>query len=198
MSYTQEQLAQAANEGSKKVAEAFERLSGISTSVDTSSVAKLPLSEILEKVNPNDEHAVVIYSQFIDAKPTPGISILLLSREGALALVDLLNQLPVGTTGIMKSIDRSALKETLNILSNSYMTALAEAVDIEVGLSVPNMITATRLKDILLNSTKIDENESSEGLLFKSEITIGQSLIQASLYIVFNKIFFQPEKENLE
>ncbi|MDD4531486.1 MAG: hypothetical protein PHH21_02135, partial [Candidatus Pacebacteria bacterium] len=129
--------------------------------------------------------AIIAYGQLLSG--IAGVSLLLLSRENALALVDLLNQQAVGTTGILKDIDRSAIKETLNILSNSYMTALADESDVDLGLGVPNMITAERMKDIIAAVIKKDSREGDNAIIFETVLTISKHKIKASLFLLFNE-----------
>lgn len=102
-------------------------------------------------------------------------------------LVDLLNQQEVGTTGILKDIDRSAIKETLNILSNSYMTALSETAHLDLGLGVPNMITIERMKDIVDTLVVKGSKTDDEAIIFETVLVITEHKIKASLYLLFNK-----------
>ena len=185
MEFTEKILEKASIEGSEKVAEAFSKLSSSKVEVSVSQVEKMPLSASLDKINIPEEQAVAVYAQLMSG--LPGAAILMMSREDALALVDLLNQQPVGTTGILKDIDRSAIKETLNILSNSYITALAESADVKIRIDVPYMISPDRLKGIisfLLNQETIKDDSA---IIFETTLIITQHQARASLYLLFSQ-----------
>lgn len=186
MQFSQEILQQAAISGSQKVASAFAKISGAKAEVVASEVKTVTANEALEKIKPQGEYSIVVYAQLLDA--VSGASFLIVPRESALALVDLLNQQPVGTTGILKDIDRSALKEILNILSNSYMTSLSETANITIGLGVPTMITADRLTDNIGGIlTKGEDNPSDTAVVFETVTTIAQYKVVASIYIIFSQ-----------
>ena len=185
MEFTEKILEKASIEGSAKVAEAFSKLSSSKVEVSVSQVEKMPLLASLDKINIPEGQAVAVYAQLMSG--LAGAAILMMSREDALALVDLLNQQPVGTTGILKDIDRSAIKETLNILSNSYITALAESADVKIRIDVPYMISPDRLKGIisfLLNQQTIKDDSA---IIFETTLFITQHKVKASLYLLFSK-----------
>jgi len=184
MEFNKEVLQQAADEGSKNVASAFSKLANAQVEVVVSQAQAVPFGDLLERVKPPEGHSIVVYAQALTGN---GVSILTMSREDALALVDLLNQQAVGTTGILKDIDRSAIKETLNILSNSYVTALADSAKIELTVDVPNMITSSRLQDIINDLLKGPDGQNSDAIIFESELSIAKYEIKTALYFIFNK-----------
>ncbi|MEK7453112.1 MAG: hypothetical protein AAB614_02645 [Patescibacteria group bacterium] len=193
MEFKKEILQKAADEGSAKVAEAFSKFSNSSVEVSVSKVETISLRKSIDRIKPPADHAVVVYAQLLLG--ASGASLLTLSREDALVLVDLLNQQPVGTTGILKDIDRSAIKETLNILSNYYVTALAESSMIKLVLGVPNMITSARLGSIL--DTLMDKltNETDSAVIFETTLVITNHKVKANLYLIFNEKLFDLIKE---
>lgn len=185
MEFEKEVLQKAASNGSLKVAEAFSKFSGSEVRADVSKVETVSLQKSLDLIKSPSGQMVVVYAQLLSG--LPGASILMLSQKDAAALVDLLNHQPVGTTMILKDIDRSAIKETLNILSNSYMTALAESAHLKLGLGVPNMITSSRLNDIVDDLIKKGAKEGDDAVVFDSTLTITEHKIKADLYILFNE-----------
>lgn len=66
--------------------------------------------------------------------------LLLLTRESALSLADMLLQKQPGTSKVLSEIDNSAIKETGNILSGAYMNALNEFLGLMLLPSVPNLV----------------------------------------------------------
>lgn len=193
MQFEKEILQKAADKGAKKVAEAFSKLSGSSATVEISKVEIVPVGEATERIKRPTEQAIVTYGQLLSG--ISGVSLLIISRESALVLVDLLNQQPVGTTGILKDIDRSAIKETLNILSNSYMTALAEESGIDLGMGVPGMITAERIDDIIAAVVKKGAKAEDSAVIFETMLVITNHKVRASLYLLFNERLIEVMKK---
>ncbi len=66
--------------------------------------------------------------------------VLLLTRESALSLADMLLQKKSGTTKVLSEIGSSAIKETGNILAGAYLNALNEFLGILLLPSVPNLV----------------------------------------------------------
>ncbi len=66
--------------------------------------------------------------------------LLLLTRESAISLADMLLQNPPGTTKVLSEVGNSAIKETGNILSGAYMNALSEFLGMMLLPSVPSLV----------------------------------------------------------
>jgi chemotaxis protein CheY-P-specific phosphatase CheC len=181
MEFSEKTLQGVADKGSTKAAKAFSTIAKTDVDVSTSVVKTILFKDLIKTITPTKEHSIVVYAQ---AMTGDGVSILTMSREDALMLVDLLNQQAVGTTGILKDIDRSAIKETLNILSNSYVNALSEDANIELTVDVPAMIISNRLSSILETSLK---DPKDKAVVFESTLSISQYELKTSLYLIFNK-----------
>lgn len=195
MQFERKILQKAADAGAKKVTEAFSKLSGVEVKAEVSKVEAMALNEALEYLRPREVQAVVVFSQLITGEPIHGASLLTMSRESALALVDILNQQEIGTTGILKDIDRSALKETLNILSNAYLTALAEISGVELKLSAPMMITSTRLEDIIDIAMETKEKGKSWAVLFETVMSFMRYKVQTRLVLLFDEGIYKAMVE---
>lgn len=66
--------------------------------------------------------------------------LLLLTRESALNLVDMLLQNKPGSTKVLSEVGNSAIKETGNILAGAYMNSLNEFLGLMLLPSVPNLV----------------------------------------------------------
>jgi chemotaxis protein CheC len=90
--------------------------------VETMMVDFLPISKIPERVGGPDKLSMGIYLRMMG--DIGGTSLLMLSRESSLTLVDILYERQCGTTEILNQDDRSALGEIGNVLTASYLTEL--------------------------------------------------------------------------
>ena len=178
-SFTTEQLHQAAQEGEKEASKALSTLAGQDVSVGTKQAGMVKGSDIQSSLEAVAEHSVVAYTQAIEG--LTGVSILVLEREEALTLVDLFNKRPQGTTKVMQELDRSTIKETLNILANSYIRGLANSAQITIKLDVPHIVTKDRIQEL---QTSVSDG-GKDGLLFNTNMSVSQADFNIKLLFFF-------------
>lgn len=176
-------IKKAAEDGSLKASNALSQLTKKSVSIINSKVQTVPASQISTFLKSSDENQLMVYAQLLSG--VPGISLLAIAKNGALNLVDILNNRPLGSTSILKEIDRSALKETLNILSNSYMNSLSGPLGICLGLSVPKLVTQSRIEDIAQELNKGTSTQPQTAIVFETILKLSEIEIKVSLYLLF-------------
>lgn len=184
MRFEEKVLKNAAKNGSDQVAQSLSKFSKSDVDISISGVKTIPFEEFISDTKEVESQAVIVYAQILTG--VEGVSVLMLSRENALTLIDLLNQQEVGTTSILTDIDRSAIKETLNILSNSYITSLADSANIDIGVSLPRMITSKRLKDIVKIVLKKEPLPEDSTIVFETVLKITEHKINVNLLLLFN------------
>ena len=158
MIFKKEVLETALRASGVKVSEAFAMLAKGEVKVTSAEVVVEDKDALLEKILSREASSVIAYSQLMS--DINGLALLMLTREDALTLVDILNQREVGTTGVLMEIDRSAIKETLNILSNTQLTALSKMADENLGLGVPYMMPLNNLKLVLSKIKEAQKNKT--------------------------------------
>jgi len=190
ISFTVEQIKAAAEEGQKDAARALSSLAKRSVDIDTSEARLVDVEQISSSVENLEKEAIVVYTQTIPG--TDGLSFLSLDRKDALALVDLFNQREKGTTHILTDLDYSTLTETLNILANSYINALARKANETILLSVPK----TTNKDMIskLTNDLLTDNNQALGVLFGTDLKIEDEGFSVGLFF----FFLTPIVENTE
>ena len=182
MQINQADLARASQAGSLKVSEAFSKFAKQPVSVTVSEAKMVPISAIFEALKIGSEKSVVVYTQVISG--IPGVSMLMLEREQALTFIDLLSGQPRGTTGIMLESDRSAIKETLNILSNAYLEALSSLTKQRLLTTIPHMILAGSLQKILEQDQSLG---AGQAVIFKTVLSVATQKIEATLFMIFSE-----------
>lgn len=185
MKFSKELLQKVADEGGVEVSRAFSKLSKEEVSVETSVIEVVSYDFIIDNFKAGSEHAVITYAQTIEG--IEGVSLLSMSREAALSLVDLLNQKEIGTTGVLMDLDRSAVKETLNILSNSYLNYLSKNMDTSLMFGEPYMMTASNIANVIGHLRGKSISGEDDVINFKTILSINKHEIKAQLYIFFNK-----------
>jgi len=106
--------------------------------IEMSNIELIPVEQIASRVGQRNMLVTGIYLRL--RGELLGTSLLFFSRESALLLADILNNRELGTTTVMRQIDRSALGEMGSILTASYFNALTELLDINVEISVPSVV----------------------------------------------------------
>ena len=162
-----EVLNSVANLGSKKVSESLSKLSKETVEVGSVAAKMASIKMISDEISIDDDKAVISYAQMISG--INGMALLTIPREEALILVDLLSNVEVGSTGVFMDIDRSAIKETLNILSNSFLTILAKELKSEFMIGSPRMVPTTSIMELL---EKVSETDNSEAVFFNTSLKI--------------------------
>ena len=183
----------AAEIGSAEAAKALTRMSKKTVAVVATEVKTMELKGVATELEPLAKQPVIAYAQLLAG--VPGASLLILSRENTLMLVDLLSERQVGTTGILQAVDLSAIEETLNVLSNSYMTALAESLGIKLGLSAPRVVTAARISEIVVELLRGESKAPLQAVVFKTSMDIPPHQIKIHLFVLVSAELEKMVKE---
>ena len=131
-------LAEAGNIGSGHAAIALSQLLGRKIMIAVTKVRIASLKEFKETIGGEEILIAGIYLKVLgDAQ---GSIILVLKRESAFFLVDVLLNQKLGSTRILSEMEQSALKEVGSILSASYLNALSDLMKITLIPSVPRMV----------------------------------------------------------
>ena len=130
-------LAEAGNIGSGHAAIALSQLIGRKIMVAVTNVRILPIDNYTRLIGKSDSLIMGIYLRVLG--DVQGAILLVLLREPALNLIDVLMNQKIGTTKILGEIEQSALKEAGSILSASYLNAISDLMKLTVIPSVPRM-----------------------------------------------------------
>lgn len=160
------ELKQAAEEGEKAASEALSVMSKLNVMVSTQKQRVLEGEPAKNAMGQVEAGTVSAYTQAITG--LEGTSVLTMDRKDALNLVDLFNGRTPGTTVVMNELDRSTVKETLNILSNSYIVELAKLKGVSILLSVPRMVTKNGFQNVVGSATV----DSAQVLLFETLLAV--------------------------
>jgi len=179
MEIEKEHIEKAVNVGSEKAAEALYHMTGVKVKVSATEIKTVSLSELSSTLSISKDY-LVARSQ-ID-KDLEGVSLLAISEKNTLILADLLSGRTLGTSRIIKDIDRSALKETLNIISNAYIVSLGEVLDVfNINILPPSLTEAEYiLKDLQDTFTK-----DGNAVILKTVLNLYDTDLEADLYFIF-------------
>lgn len=175
-----EQLKASSILGENKASESLSVLAKRSVKVGTTDVKNISGMDARKALDEAKAYPVVAYSQALSG--LEGVVLLAMDRQDALDMVDLFNNRPKGTTVVMQELDRSTIRETLNILSNSYITPLAKELQHPVMLDVPRMITQGNV-DKVIDSSKVEMG--TEAVFFGTKLNVEGEEFQVKLHFLF-------------
>ena len=123
--------------GSAHAATALSQLAEKKITITVPKVRVVPLKEISDLIGPPETLVATIYMRLLGE--LEGMAMIIFLRDSALNLVDILMKRPPKSTKILRKMDRSALKEAANIMTGSFVTALAEFLNISIIQSTPQL-----------------------------------------------------------
>lgn len=176
-------LKQAAERATQDASQALSTLVGHEVTATTTLASYLPLNKLVILATNEKKHQIVAFSQLISG--IKGAALLVMDYADALLLVDSLLKRPAGTTTNLAKIEESAIKEMLNILSNSQLTALAKQLHITVNVLPPHMISPERIGHALDYLTS-HEGENADIVVFETSLVVTGQASQVAMFIVFD------------
>lgn len=117
---------------------AFSELIGSKVEIKLSDLEMVPVDMVSGKLGHKNMLVTGIYIRI--RGDVTGTSLLFFPRDSALMLADILNDREVGSSNVLKEIDRSALAEFGSILTASYLNAISDMLDLNVEMSVPSIV----------------------------------------------------------
>jgi chemotaxis protein CheC len=111
--------------------------------------------------------------------------LLMLGRDAALALVDLMHGHEVGTARSMGHDEEALLRHVASILISAYLAAIARMADLDVLPSGPSL--AFDMAGALLEAVVIEaELDATEAMLVRTEFVDEGKSVEAALFLVPN------------
>lgn len=170
--------------GAGHAANALSQLTGRKIMISVPEVKVVPLKEIVELVGPPESMVAVVYMKVVG--DTQGRSLQIFPRQSAFKLVDILMKRPVGQTNFLNETDCSALKEVGNILTGSFLTTLADFLNILLMTSVP--LIAYDMAGAILEVLAIEFGEEAEHVFcIQTEFKGPTSDIKGSFILVLDR-----------
>jgi chemotaxis protein CheY-P-specific phosphatase CheC len=187
MEISKEILQKTALVGSEKTAESMKNLTGTEINVSVSGAEALTFESLVERILSRDDEFLV-YTPIYSKSDISGLAVLTIAKDDMIVLADMLKHQEIGMTKTVDEIDESAIKETLNILANSYLNALSAIVGTEIHINAPKSIERDDLKDLLNEASKASalENEKAS-TIFETMMEYLRQQTRVQLYLLFNK-----------
>lgn len=148
----------------------------------------LPFESIVELVGGYEEQVACVSLKL--SGEIPGVIMFIFNRESTFFLVDMLLMQKPGTTDNLDEMGQSAVMEVGNILTGSFVNAIAEMTRLNVATSVP--IFAFDMLGAVLSSLMV-----AEGKIDDQVLVIENRLFQDTM-AVKGHFFLMAEPEAIE
>ena len=132
-------LREVANIGAGHAATALSTMTDRKIMINVPEVQIRRLEEVAEMLGPPDTVVAAVAMHMMG--DLTGQSMVILPEKAARVLVDLLLRRPDGTTTEFGEMEKSSLKETGNILTSAYLTALSDFMGMMLVPSIPSLVT---------------------------------------------------------
>jgi chemotaxis protein CheC len=175
-----EQLKSIADEGVKNAAHGFSGMIGRKIQVGNSNGRLVPLLTIPEIVGGQDEDVVGIYLRI--QGDLVGQMMMIIPNQKAMELVDLLIDVPSGTTQHLGTLERSALGELGNLCGSFFLNSIAQIVGADFRPSPPAVVVdmVGAILDIVVATTG---GVSEQVLLMQANFTDGDRCVEADFWV---------------
>jgi len=176
-----EKLRTITDKGVLNVAHGFSGMVGRKIHVSRAAAEVVPILTIPEIAGKTDEDAVGIYLRF--KGDLDGQMMMVVSYVKALELVDLMTEVPLGTTQHLGSLERSALGELGNLCGSFFLNSVASLTDAQFQPTPPAVMVdmAGAILDIVVATTGgISEN----ALLVQANFVDGARSVEADFWVI--------------
>lgn len=164
----------------QKGVESLGRLTNKAVNVAASGVSLIPASSLSSALGKHLGAAVLASMAF--ERDARGFGALVLPKESATRLVDLLLAKPMGTTKTLGDLEESAVAETANIALNAMVTATASAARASLKTGVPE--TTTKVKDRFTALFKPPAGED-HAVILETDFSERNSGVNGTMLLVF-------------
>lgn len=131
-------LREVANIGAGHAATALSQMTGRLIMINVPEVNVRPLDDVAEMLGPADLEVVAVVMHMMG--DLTGRTAVVLPMSAARSLCDLLLRRPAGATTELGIMEESSIKETGNILTSAYLTALSDFLGMMLVPSVPSLV----------------------------------------------------------
>lgn len=176
-----EKLRSIAGEGVNNAADGFSGMVGRKIHVNNPTAKLVPVLSIPEIAGSPDADAVGIYLRFLG--DVNGQIMMIVPFRKAMELLDLMMEVPSGTTQQLGSLERSALGELGNLCGSFFLNSIARTTKAKFHPTPPAVMVdmVGAILDIVVATTG---GISEHALLLKANFMDGDRCVDADFWVI--------------
>jgi chemotaxis protein CheC len=169
-----EALEKMAQKGAENASTALSQLINQGVEMRALAVRALPVEKIPEIIgSPEDMVTTVIMEVRGEVN---GNMMLVYSQQSAINVADFLAKRELGVTTQLDELDKSALKESGNIISGSFLSAISNYLSINMVESIPDIATDMLKATVDFVLTRFAKTKASEAVAFEIDFEMGTTV----------------------
>lgn len=169
-------LEKMATEGAQEASGALSKLIGQKMSVATVAVRSVPIERVSEFIAQPEERVTTILMSL--SGDVGGQIMLIYPQQSAVNVADFLAKRSLGVTRELDEFDKSALKESGNIIAGSFLAAISNYLNVNMIESTPDLATDMLKATVDTAIAKFVGAQPSEAIAM--EINFGMSTPETS------------------
>jgi chemotaxis protein CheC len=170
-----EALEKMAGAGAKDASESLSKLIDQQVDVKTLAVRAIPIEKITEVVASPEEIVTTVIMEV--SGEVNGNILLIYPQQSAINVADFLAKRPLGATTKLDELDKSAIKESGNIIAGSFLSAISNYLSINMVESIPDVATDMLKATIDFVLTQFAKNEPSETVAFEVDFEMSTAAV---------------------
>ena len=166
-------LEKVAHEGAKQSSASLSKLINQDVRVQTLAVRTLSVEKIPEIIGSPEEMVTTVIMEV--QGEVDGDIMLVYPRQSAVNVADFLAKREFGSTTQLSELDKSALKESGNIISGSFLSAISNYLSINMVESIPDIATDMLKATIDFVLARFAKREAGEAMVFEVDFEMSAS-----------------------
>ncbi len=176
-------LSEMGNIGTGNAATALSKFINKNVDMNIPKTEFIPIKDFSKVMGGPEKIIVGVYLQI--SGDITGEAIFAFPKEGALELIDIMMGRPPGTTKIIEEMDESALKELANVITGSFLNALANMFNVRLLPSVPHL--AIDMAQTIIDFILIKVSRHADNLLcVKTKINVQGHHVDGDFLVLFD------------
>lgn len=177
----QDALKEIATIGGGNAASAANQMLRKKVNVGVPAVNLIPVENAAEIFGRAEDLVIAVYLQLLG--DVSGVILLILRRDEAKRLADLLLRRESGKSKILNELAQSSLKEAATILSGAYLNAIAQLLRMRLLVSSPCLtqdMAGAIVNNVLVETAK----DSDYAIIAKTEFRIIEERVQSYFFFI--------------
>jgi len=166
-----EALEKMSHDGAKNASESLSKLIDQKVEVKALAVRAVPIEKITELIGSPEDIVTTVIMEVTGE--VAGSIMLIYPQQSAINVADFLSKRTLGTTTQLDELDKSALKESGNIISGSFLSAISNYLNINMVESIPDMATDMLKATMDFALVKFAKREVGQAVAFEIDFEMG-------------------------
>jgi chemotaxis protein CheC len=170
-------LEKMAKEGADKASASLSKLISQEVAVKTIAVRAMPVEKIPEVIGSPEEIVTTVIMEV--RGEVNGNIMLVYPQQSAINVADFLSKRKLGATAQLSELDKSALKESGNIIAGSFLSAISNYLSINMVETIPDIASDMLKATVDFVLARFAKQEASEAVAFEIDFEMGTAAAAA-------------------